>query len=181
MKALNEFLNEKKDTLYSANNVGQAYLSVFPGAQKQAVEVATGLNKYFDGEKSGEKKQYTWDEINDYLYNSRGVNIRHIAKIHSELKESLNEATSKFNLKDFEFYKSRNYKGQSYSFYHKPTELEADIYLGYGSFGRGSSERTAYVDYLEFVEEPDEDTVSNLEMFIENNLDYIFKNAEKIG
>jgi hypothetical protein len=174
MKGLNEFLNEMFDAprFWVKKNFGQ--FSVVDRENKDKMIV--GYSKKEDAEKTANgllaSDEKDLEDIIKKLKTTSG---------YSMFLESINEAKSKFNLKDFEFYKSRNSKGEIYSFYHKPTELEADIYLGYGSFGRGSSERTAYVDYLEFVEEPDENTVEDLEMFIEDNLDYIFKNAEKIG
>ena len=97
------------------------------------------------------------------------------------LNDILNEGKSNYNLKDFDFYKSRNrYDEEIYSFYHGPSELEADIITAVRDSGRGKSQAISYVDYLEFVDEPDSNVVDELEDFIGQNLDYIFKNAEKI-
>ena len=93
--------------------------------------------------------------------------------------EFVNESVS-LKINDFDFYKSRTMNGMVYSFVHKLSGLEGDIYIAYGSFGRGSGQSIPYVDYLEFVEIPDDKTIEKFELFIDDNLINIINKAKNI-
>ncbi len=99
-------------------------------------------------------------------------------KSFNEFNQYENE-DNQYDLKDFEFYRSDISK---YGFIYTPTGLECEINLGKGHFGRGESESMFYVDYIENVSDVELTDLEqeNIEIFLEKNLDYIFKNAEKI-
>lgn len=99
-----------------------------------------------------------------------------------DLKQFLNEKVYPYKMKDFEFSKTRGSKNDTYSFYHKPTGLEADIEMEeVGSRGRGQDLST--VDYLEFTstnDDPSDETIEALETFINDNFGEIVKTAKTV-
>jgi hypothetical protein len=91
-----------------------------------------------------------------------------------------------FDLKDFEFYSFSVTGKRNYGFIFNNNDienLEGEIHLGYGNYGGREIDTLAYVDYIEIVSEHelDDEFMENLELFLEENITYIFDNAKHIA
>ena len=91
-----------------------------------------------------------------------------------------------FDLKDFEFYSFSVTGKITYGFIINNDDfdnLEGEIHLGYGTYGGRENTTSAYIDYIEIVSEHelDDEFMENLELFLEQNITYIFDNAKHIA